>query len=136
MFDYGFEVNDAGLIAACTATIVALKDIVTIGNGLLVGNLVIELSAIEIADDDELFTLALQGSDSPTFASNVECLAICELGAKEVLNYSDVDSTVGKYVIPFRNERCGITYPYIRLICDVAGTVTTGINFTARIEAL
>jgi hypothetical protein len=42
-------------------------------------------------------------------------------------------STSGRYVIPFRNEEGGTTYRYVRLSTLVAGTVATGINFSAFI---
>ena len=136
MYDYGFELQDAGLVATCSATIVALQNVVNVGDGLLEANCVIDVTAIEIDSNDELYTICVQGSSESDFSSTVECLAILELGAKEVLNYSDVDSEVGRYILPFRNERNGTLCPYIRLICDVAGTVATGINFTARVEKL
>ena len=93
-----------------------------------------DVTAIEIADNDELYTICVQGSSSSTFASTVENLATLELGALEVLNYGDTDSTTGRYNLPVRNEVNGTVYQYLRLICDVAGTVSTGITFSARLQ--
>lgn len=42
-------------------------------------------------------------------------------------------SASGRYVIPFRNEEGGTTYRYVRLSTLVAGTIATGINFSAFI---
>ena len=134
MFDYDYTLKTAGLVDSCSGTIVAGATIVTIGDGLLEANCVIDVTAIEIASNDELYTICVQGSSESDFASTVENLAILELGALEVLNYSDVDSTTGRYILPVRNEVNGTKYPYLRLICDVAGDVATGINFTARLE--
>ncbi len=134
MFDNDYILHTAGLVFSCNATVVAGATMVTIGDGLLEANAVIDVTAIEIASDDELYTICVQGSSESDFASAVENLAILELGAKEVLNYADVDSTIGRYILPVRNEVNGTKYPYLRLICDVAGAVATGINFTARLE--
>jgi hypothetical protein len=134
MFDYPFTFQESEAITACNATIVAGLDIIDVGAGLIEANCVVDVTAIEIASNDELYTLAVQGSSDSDFTSTVECLAILELGAKEVLNYSDVDSTTGRYNLPVRNERNGTTYQYLRLLCDVAGTVSTGITFSARLQ--
>ena len=134
MFDNDYILHTAALVASCNATVVAGATMVTIGDGLLEANAVIDVTAIEIASNDELYTICVQGSSESDFASTVVNLAILELGAKEVLNYSDVDSTIGRYILPVRNEVNGTKYPYLRLICDVAGAVATGINFTARLE--
>jgi hypothetical protein len=131
MFDYDFTLFDSAAVTECTATIVAGATIIDVGAGLLEANAVIDVTAIEIASNDELYTLTVQGSTSSTFASVVQDLAILELGALEVLNFGDVDSTIGRYILPVRNERDGVTYQYLRLICDVTGDVTTGITFSA-----
>ena len=131
MFDYDFKLFDLAAVTTCNATINATATIIDVGAGLIEANAVIDVTAIEIASDDELYTLTVQGSTSSTFASVVQDLAILELGAKEVLNYGDVDSTIGRHILPLRNERDGVTYQYLRLICDVTGDVTTGITFSA-----
>ncbi len=40
------------------------------------GNMVVDVSAIEIADNDEVYKISLQGSNSATFASGIVDLAI------------------------------------------------------------
>jgi hypothetical protein len=59
-----------------------------------------------------------------------EDLAVLILGAAEVIG-GDVDSSTGRYQVPFRNERNGTKYRYLRVYTDVSGTIATGINFTA-----
>lgn len=134
MFDYGFTLFESAAVTTCTDTVVLGATIVDCGEAELQAFAVVDVTAIEIASNDELFTIAIQGSTSSTFASAIECLAILELGAKEVLNYCDTDSTTGRYSLPVYNVRNGTTYRYLRLICDVAGSISTGITFSARLQ--
>lgn len=131
MIDYDHILKDAGLVAADAAGQVDGSDvIVNLGAGLVEGHLIIDVTAIEIASNDELYKISLQCSSKSDFADTFEDLAIIELGANEVLG-GDQDSTVGRYKVPFRNERNGTVYPYTRVYTDVSGTIATGINFSA-----
>jgi hypothetical protein len=135
MYDYDFGFFDSASVVACSGTINATAEIIDVGAGLIEGVAVIDVTTIEIASDDELYSICIQGSNSSTFASTIVDLATLELGAYQVLNYSDVDSTIGRYNLPVRNELNGTKYRYLRLICDVAGTIdTTGITFSARLQ--
>ena len=131
MIDTDFILKDAGLVAADAAGQVdSAAQIANVGAGLVEGRLLVDVSAIEIADNDELYKIKLQGSSKSDFADTIEDLAILELGANEVLG-GDQDSTTGRYIVPFRNERNGTVYPYVRIYTDVNGTIATGINFSA-----
>ena len=131
MIDYTHILKDAGLVAADAAGQVDSVDkIVNLGAGLVEGHLVIDVTAIEIASDDEKYAIKLQGSSSATFADTIEDLAILELGAAEVIG-GDQDSTTGRYIVPFRTEKNGTTYQYVRVYTDVGGTIATGVNFSA-----
>lgn len=131
MIDNTHMLKDAGLVAADAAGQVdSVAKIVSLGAGLIEGNMVVDVTAIEIADNDEVYKISLQGSTKADFSSVVEDLAILELGAKEVLG-GDQDSETGRYIVPFRTEKNGTIYPYVREYCDVNGTIATGINFSA-----
>ncbi|BBO73870.1 hypothetical protein DSCW_12870 [Desulfosarcina widdelii] len=131
MIDVEHILKDAGLVAADAAGQVDGEDvIVNLGTGLVTGNLVVDVTAIEIADDDELYKISLQGSSSATFASTIVDLAEITLGAAEVIG-GDQDSAIGRYIVPFRTEKNGTIWPYVRLYTDVDGTIATGINFSA-----
>ena len=133
MIDSTHELKDAGLVAADAAgTVSAVAVIVDLGAGEVNGHLVIDVSAIEIADNDEVYKITLQGSSSATFASTIVDLAEVTLGANEVIG-GDVDSTVGRYMVPFTTEKNGTVYRYVRVYCDVSGTIATGINSTAHL---
>ena len=134
MYDFTLSMKDAGLVAAsAAATVSGAAKIANVGNARVDGRLVIDVTAIELASNDELYSVAIQGSTSATFASAIEELAVVNLGAAEVIG-GDSDSTVGRYEIPFSNVKAGVTYPYLRVYTTVAGTVATGINYVARIE--
>ena len=132
MYDENLLLKDAGLVAADAAgTVSAVAKVIDLGNGLVQGKLYVDVTAIEIADDDENYKISLQGSDNSGFsAGDEEDLVILTLGAKEVIG-GDQDSTTGRYVLPFTNERNGTIYPYVRVYTDVDGTIATGINFSA-----
>ena len=131
MIDRTHILKDAGLVAAdATAKVDGDAKIVNLGAGLVEGNLIVDVTALEVASNDEIYVIALQGSSSATFASDIETLAILELGAAEVVGAGQ-DSEVGRYTVPFRNEKNGTIYPYVRVYTDVDGEIATGINFSA-----
>ena len=107
--------------------------IIDLGTGLVEGHLVVDVTAIEIADNDENYKISLQGSSKSDFADTIEDLAILELGALETLG-GDVDSTTGRYLVPFRTERNGTIYQYVRVYGNVSGTIATGINYSAYLS--
>jgi len=134
MYDSTLVLKDAGLVAASAAgTVDSAAKIADVGGGRVNAVLTIDVTAIEIASNDELYAVAIQGSTSSTFASGIEELAVLNLGAAEVLA-GDGDSTVGRYELPFNNEKAGTIYPYLRVYTTVSGTIATGINYTARVE--
>ncbi len=133
VFDGDLELKDAGLIAADAAWQVSgANKIVDVGAAAMLAVCVIDVSAIEIASNDELYKLVIQGSSSSTFADTFVDLAILELGALEVLR-GDQDSSTGRYELPFLNGQDDVVWQYIRGYTDVAGTIATGINFKAFI---
>jgi len=107
--------------------------ILDIGDGLVDGFLVVDVSACEVATTDEYYTLSLEASNVAAMTSGSVCLAKKVFG-NLVVPMDAALSTAGRYVIPFRNEEGGTTYRYVRISLVVAGTIdTTGINFSAFI---
>lgn len=133
-FDSGMEFKDAGLVAASAAAQVdSAAKYVDVGTGLFIGKMIIYVSALEIADNDETYDIVVQGSNATAFtaASSVE-LAALHLGAKEIKRTdTDKDDSTGVFKIYFDNENDGTYYRYIRLYTVVGGTIATGINYTA-----
>jgi hypothetical protein len=133
MKDYTHTMKDAGLVAASAAGQVDSEDkIVNLGAGRVDGKMIIDVTAIEIADNDESYDIQLQGSSESDFASTIEVLASMKLGAAEVLD-GDQDSTIGRYEVPFSTLKHGTVYPYVREYCALGATVSTGINFSAHL---
>jgi hypothetical protein len=137
-FDAELEFKDAGLVAADAAALVdSAAKIVDVGVGLFEADMVIDVSAVEIATGDERYTIIIQGSNSSSFASGIAILCALPIGDGSTIGTAfggsgvDVDDAVGRYVLPFRNERNGTFYQYLRIWTDVAGTIATGINYTA-----
>lgn len=136
-YDSNLEIKDAGLVAVSAAATVDDSAVIRdLGAGFIEGNLVVDVTAIEIGSDNEIYTIILEGSNSSTFASGIVPLAVLLVGANEVIvGGSDTDSTIGRYVVPFRNERDGAVYQYVRGYTVVAGTIATGggINWSGFI---
>lgn len=130
-FDAEMEFKDAGLVAAsAAATVDSAAAIIDVGTGHFRAMMVIDVSAIEIASNDEIYEICVQLSSSSTFASTIETAAKLELGANEVL-LGDQDSTTGRYKLMWDNEFDGTYYRYARVYTKVSGTIATGINYTA-----
>ena len=131
-FDSELELTDAGAIIESAAGLVdESAQIIDVGTGKFDGTVVIDVTAITINDRDELYQIAIQGSSDSAFADTYESLAILELGNADVL-VSDVDSTVGRYMVPFSNERNGTNYQYIRIYTTISGT-SPSITMISRI---
>ena len=124
-YDTALVAKTAGLLAAS-----ADGTIIDLGDGLVDGFLVIDLTACEIATGDERYTVSLEGSDVAAMTSGSVCLAKKVFG-NLVVPMDAALSASGRYVIPFCNEEGGETFRYVRLSTLVAGTIATGINFSA-----
>lgn len=131
-FDAEMEFKDAGLIAADDAAQVDSADkIIDVGDARFEAVMIIDVSAVEIADNNEFYRIIVQGSSSSTFASDIQNLAEMTLGATEVRPGGAIDSVAGRYELPFTNEQNDLRYRYLRVYIDVGGTIATGVNFTA-----
>lgn len=124
-YDTALVAKTAGLLAAS-----ADGTIIDLGDGLVDGFLVIDLTACEIASGNEIYTVSLEGSDAAAMDSGSVCLAKKVFG-NLVVPMDAALSASGRYVVPFRNEEGGETFRYVRLSTLVAGTIATGINFSA-----
>ncbi len=134
MIDTTHILKDAGLVDESAAgTVGGEAKVVNLGAGIVEGNLVVDVTAIEIASNDEVYLITLQGSTESDFSDTYEDLAMLELGAAEVLG-GDQDSETGRFIVPFRTEKNGTVWPYVRVYTDVAGTIATGINFSAYLS--
>lgn len=132
-FDAALQLKSAGLVAASAAAQVGGSDkILDLGGGRVDGRAIIDVSAIEVATGDEIYTVHIQGSNSATFASGIVGLAAMELGAATPL-VGDTATGAGRFELPFCTQQNGTTYRYVRAYTVVAGTIATGINYSAYV---
>lgn len=128
-FDGDLELKAAGALTTSTD-----GNILDLGAGLIDGYVVLDVSAVEIATGNEIFTISLEGSNTASMASGSVCLAKKVFG-NLVVPMDAALSAAGRYVIPFRNEEGGTLYRYVRLSTLIAGGISTGISFSAFIAA-
>lgn len=126
-YDSATELKAAGLLAASTD-----GTILDLGEGIIDGYLVFDVSAVEVATGNEIYTVSLEGSNVAAMTSGSVCLAKKVFG-NLVVPMDAALSAAGRYVVPFRNEENGTTFRYVRLSTLIAGTIATGINFSAFI---
>lgn len=132
IFDALCNLNDGGLITVSTeGKVDASAVIFDTGGGRTLGNMVVDVAAIEVDTDDEIYDISLQGSSQSDFASDLADLMILELGYADVIE-SDVDrKELARYIVPFTNVFGNVTFRYLRAYCKITGTIATGINYTA-----
>jgi hypothetical protein len=133
-FDYNLRLKDAGLVAASAAAQVGGVDkILDMGAARFDGRVIIDTSAVEVDTGNEKYEIIVQGSTSATFASGVWNLGAIILGDSSV-SLETVDTAAARHQeIAFCNEVNGNVYRYIRVYTIVAGTIATGINYTANL---
>ena len=128
--------DNATLIRATAAAITATETgsiILDVGAAMLKGDLVINYSGLDVATGDEAYTFMLEGSPDAAFgtAANITVCAMQRIGgATGATPVGTADAAAGTITIPFRNERNGTVYRYLRLYTLIAGT-TPSIVFQA-----
>jgi hypothetical protein len=138
-YDAALLLKAAGLVAA-TADGTLILDV---GGGapnpiigFLEADMIIDVTALEVDTNDESYIIILEGSPDPTFgtAANIAVLSRTVIGstgaAAQAPQGTSVVDAVGRYTVPVRNERNGVTYRYLRIRTVVAGTIATGINYS------
>jgi hypothetical protein len=119
--------DNALLVRAAAANIVATETgslIVDLGTGLVEGYLVLDITAMDATTGDEAYTFMLEGSPDAAFgtAGNITVLAMQRTGGATGATPLGTADSVGRFAVPFRNERNGTTYRYVRLYTLLAGT--------------
>ncbi len=88
-----------------------------------------DVSAMTLGADNH-YTVIVQGSNDPTFATGIQNLAVVGLGNTAVRPGGAITSPIGRYELPFLTDIGGVVYRYVRVFVVVAGT-TPSINFKA-----
>lgn len=134
--DAATQLKDAGLVAASAAAQVGGADkIVDLGAAYVEGVILLDVSAVEVASNDESYVVLLQGSNAAALTTpvNLAALVLGSAGGQDTEYGGGIATSAGRYYLRFQNEQNGTIYRYVRLYTTVAGTVATGINFTAWI---
>ena len=126
-YDNALSLKAAGAVTTTTTE----STILDLGAGLVDGYLVLDVSAVEVASTDEIYLICLEGSNVAAMTSGSVSLAEIEMG--NATAPADADTSIGRFVVPFRNEQNGTTYRYVRIYTEVAGAIAAGINFAAFI---
>ena len=132
-FDYATRLKDTGLVAAsAAATVGGAAQQLDLGAARVDARVIVDISAIEVATGDEKYEIEVQVSNTSGFGSGIFIAASAKLGDSSVSNES-ADTAVGRREIAFANEINGTTYRYVRVYTRIAGTIATGINYTANL---
>ena len=145
------QLKDAGLVAADEAAQVGGSDrVLDFGNvtsGPVVeqvayteGDLVIDVTALEVATGDEAYSLVYQLSDDASGngvgfdgGDTVVNMAVVPMGLIGGLadSTADDDEDLGRVVLRVNNLHKGTLFRFARMFTVVVGTIATGINYTA-----
>jgi len=83
-YDVDLVLKDAGLVAAsAAATVSSVAKIIDLGSGNVECDAIIDVTACEVASEDESYRIAVQLSNSATFADDVYEVENIQLGACE-----------------------------------------------------
>ncbi len=136
-YESNLILKDAGLVAVSgAAQVSAAAKIVDLGGGFVEGKVVLDVSALEIDTGDESYDIVVLLGEEADFATKAKVVerVTLHLGAKGTKRTdSDADDVAGRYVISFDNLHGTSVYRYMGLYTVVAGTIATGINYTARL---
>lgn len=125
-----YFIEDLTLTASDVIQEGGVDKVLDVGAGRVDGTMLIDVAALDIASNDELYTFRLQGSNVADFASGIENLATVDLGATEVRPGGAIDSLIGRREVPFSNAVNAVEYRYLRLNLIISGTTPT-ITFTS-----
>lgn len=134
-FDYNLRMKDAGLVAGtgAAAQVGGVDKILDMGAARFDGRVIIDTTAIEVDTGNELYQVIVQGSTDSAFGSGVITLGEQRFGDSST-TLETVDSVAAqRREIAFCNEVNGTIYRYIRIYTLIAGTIATGINYTANL---
>lgn len=124
---YSQRTYDNSLLLKASAAVAATADgtiiLDTGGTGLLQFDLVLDVSAITQTADNK-FRILVEGSPDATLGTAANIVTLCELtlgGTTGAAPMGAADN-IGRFLVCGRNERNGVTYRYLRIRTEVAGT--------------
>ena len=131
-FDASTQLKDAGLVAAnAAAQVASVNKILDLGAARMDARCIVDTTAVDLGAADALYTVLVQGSNSATFANTIVTLGASLFGHLSTTLESASSPAAQRREISFCTEVSGTTYRYVRAFTKVAGTIATGINYTA-----
>jgi hypothetical protein len=115
--------DNTAVTATAAGQVAASNKIIDVGDARFEGVAVMNFTARDFTTTDETYSVAIEGSNSSTFASGVETLARTEILAN------------GRVELPFVNRKYDTQYRYIREKHTLAGT-TPSITFDCYVAPL
>lgn len=133
-YDHALLLSDGGSITSSAAGEVGgVAQIVDLGAGKVFGDIIIDVSELDVDTGNEIVTIGAQISSSSSFASDYYQVASISIGDAAAIP-GDVDMTTGRYVLPFNNMiKDGTTKRYLRIYYTIGGTVA-GFDATAYLS--
>ena len=116
--------------------------VIRLGAGRNDVSLVIDITAMDVLTNDELYTFRIIGANAEAFTGNVAVLATLQVGAEAALwpeasgSLAAADDATGRWVVGFSNSRGSVEYQYVKLHVTVtaAGSAITFTAFITRPE--
>jgi hypothetical protein len=124
------------IVASQVGKVLDVAKQVDLGDGLVTGNMIVDVSDIEVGTDEN-YEIKLQGTNTTGFGSDFVTLSMVELGhADTVVGTAAIGADGDRYVVPFRNEQAGTVMRYVRayllILNGTAETITTKIWLTIK----
>jgi len=127
---------DAGTAGAKTASFNASVSSINLGTARVRGEMVVDVSALDVGTGDESYKVVLLGGTEAGFSSGKEEeLAVVALGGASTKEGDQVDVAPLRLTVPFDTHRAGQIYSHVRLRVVMSGTtpsVTLGECYLTR----
>lgn len=115
--------DDAAITASAAGSVGGVARVINLGTGNVFGDIIVDVSALDVDTGNEIVTIGVQLSSKSNFADDIYQVASLAIGDAAAIA-GDVDMTTGRYVIPFNNFIANsVTKQYLRLYFTVGGTV-------------
>ena len=115
--------DDAAITASAAGSVGGVARVINLGTGNVFGDIIVDVSALDVDTGNEIVTIGVQLSSKSNFADDIYQVASLAIGDAAAI-VGDVDMTTGRYVIPFNNFIANsVTKQYLRLYFTVGGTV-------------
>jgi hypothetical protein len=114
----------AGNVTTAIGDVDAGARIIDLGSGLVEGDIICDVSSLDVDTDNEMVTIGVQISDDSDFSSTFWQVSSLQIGDEAVVA-GDQAMTTGRYVIPFNNMIAdGVNKRYLRLYFTIVGTLS------------